>query len=174
MNKQECDLGTAIGVLRFYDIFNPRDWVMSQQVAEKPDPNVWAGEMFGLPGMYNPFNERACDILNECGLTVSDDETLLEGAGMGELAELIDLKRAGIYMAEKSEDWLTFLVLSKTGSFRGLFVDGDTAEMRPNSVLMPFALQVSWAQNPNRERAYKARKYLCDALERILQREGAW
>ena len=161
---------TVSEVCSWYSVNDPQGWLEGQRTAGEPDVDVWSVELFELPEFRIASAGNVLQALCEGAIPFASVPEDCDDA-IRILLGLLDRKKAHLFQIDPEE---VLIVDGSQQSLPAIFCSLSSGRLFEVEGFVPFAsaLLESWRRNPDRERAYTARSYLCDAVAKLLEQEA--
>ncbi len=151
-------------VFTMYGIEGPYRWVAEQRTAEHPSEREWSEELFTACGLQKIDDKKLIQAVVEGGIVLSGDRIPGSCPVAHILFRLLSPEKVSWFECHPN----TVLMVDVTEKPQGcLYMDNNRIFPSPSLTAL-FALWESWNRNSDRERAYKARNYLCNIVEEAL------
>jgi hypothetical protein len=152
-----------------YAIDNPEQWLDGQRLAETPDDEVWCMDLFTFPEFSVDSQDGELQVL--CERAIPFEEA---GKDFDRVARILlgMFDRTKVKLFEVADvEVLMFLSNGSVSSVVWDWILNDFTHRDNDCTAFPWALWRSWKHSKDRERAYKARDYLCNIVAQMLEEE---
>jgi hypothetical protein len=150
-------------VMELYEISNPKKWLARERTAEFSSDDQWGSELFLLPGFESALGISGLEAVVECGIPITEIDTIEDPVDFV-LKSLLD---NGFKLFELGDVGSLIVVDTRHKPIQSICIaDGQICGCSFTDYA--FALHESWKRNPDRQKAHKARDYLCGAVEQLL------
>ncbi|HLC48963.1 MAG TPA: hypothetical protein VJI96_01080 [Candidatus Andersenbacteria bacterium] len=153
-----------------FQIEDPASWLALELQAEVPtDTGVWC-ELVDALGDDHAASSTTTHAIQSCALRF-ESETIPQGTP---LQKLLAMLRDDINLYQVDESAI-LLVWAGTYPMQGFYLEttnNNNIELCDLFRAPYYALLTSWGKNPNRVHAHKARKFLCNEVEQMLEVEA--